>query len=208
MRYTPALLMAADTIVSERRAAADAPATAEGPATAPHAAHEFGTRLAARRQRAAALARRERQIGNARLAVFLAAGLLAWLGVSRNALSPSWLAVPVSAFVGLLIYHARVIADRRRADRAVAFYEDGVARLEDRWAGRGATGDRFLDRGHAYARDLDLFGDGSLFQLLCTARTPIGEACAGTMAVRGRHPRRDHRPPASGQRAARQARPA
>ena len=51
----------------------------------------------------------------------------------------------------------------------------GIARLEDRWAGTGETGERFLDPAHPYARDLDIFGTASLFELLCTARTRAGE---------------------------------
>jgi len=58
----------------------------------------------------------------------------------------------------------------------MAFYERGLARLEDRWAGIGEPGDRFRDDGHVYANDLDLFGRGSLFQLLSLARTRTGEA--------------------------------
>jgi hypothetical protein len=58
----------------------------------------------------------------------------------------------------------------------VAFYERALARLDGRWAGTsGETGDRFLDEGHLYARDLDLFGPASLFELLSAARTRIGE---------------------------------
>ena len=57
----------------------------------------------------------------------------------------------------------------------VAFYEKGLARIEDRWAGSGETGERFDDPHHVYAGDLDLFGKGSLFQLLSTARTRMGE---------------------------------
>ncbi len=34
----------------------------------------------------------------------------------------------------------------------------------------------FLSADHPYARDLDLFGAGGLFELLCTARTRAGEA--------------------------------
>ncbi|HUZ05710.1 MAG TPA: hypothetical protein VMU62_10155, partial [Acidobacteriaceae bacterium] len=37
------------------------------------------------------------------------------------------------------------------------------------------TGERFLEASHPYARDLDLFGAGSVFELLCTARTRTGE---------------------------------
>jgi MutS domain V len=50
-----------------------------------------------------------------------------------------------------------------------------VARLEDRWAGTGITGERFLEPSHPCARDLDLFGRASVFELLCTARTRAGE---------------------------------
>ena len=59
--------------------------------------------------------------------------------------------------------------------RAVAFYERGLARIEDRWSGSGETGERFVDPHHVYASDLDLFGEGSLFQLLSAARTRMGE---------------------------------
>jgi hypothetical protein len=57
----------------------------------------------------------------------------------------------------------------------MAFYERGLARLEDRWVGTGETGDRFHDDRHVYANDLDLFGRGSLFELLSLARTRTGE---------------------------------
>jgi hypothetical protein len=50
-----------------------------------------------------------------------------------------------------------------------------MARLEDRWAGTGITGERFLEPSHPCARDLDLFGRASVFELLCTARTRAGE---------------------------------
>ncbi len=40
---------------------------------------------------------------------------------------------------------------------------------------QGETGERFVDDSHPYARDLDLFGKASLFELLCTARTRTGE---------------------------------
>src|SRR5262249_26068855 len=58
---------------------------------------------------------------------------------------------------------------------AIAFYERGQARLEDRWIGTGEPGDRFQTDDHLYANDLDLFGRGSLFELLSVARTRTGE---------------------------------
>ena len=37
------------------------------------------------------------------------------------------------------------------------------------------SGERFRDRDHPYADDLDMFGPRSLFQLLSSCRTPMGE---------------------------------
>ncbi len=59
--------------------------------------------------------------------------------------------------------------------RAIVFYERGLARLEHRWQGGGETGDRFADHHHPYSADLDIFGRGSLFELLSVARTRGGE---------------------------------
>ncbi|MGH9570237.1 MAG: MutS-related protein, partial [Candidatus Angelobacter sp.] len=39
----------------------------------------------------------------------------------------------------------------------------------------GDKGDEFRDPDHLYADDLDIFGDGGLFQLLCVARTRMGK---------------------------------
>jgi DNA mismatch repair ATPase MutS len=57
----------------------------------------------------------------------------------------------------------------------VSFYEQGLARLTDTWPGTGETGERFLAADHPYAADLDLFGRGSLFELVTTARIRAGE---------------------------------
>ena len=59
--------------------------------------------------------------------------------------------------------------------RAILFYEQGLARLDNVWMGRGTSGMKFSDPNHPYARDLDLFGKGSLYERLCAARTSVGE---------------------------------
>jgi MutS domain V len=83
--------------------------------------------------------------------------------------------LPLIAFVLIAAYHSHVLRTRDLAQRGVAFYKNGLARIEERWAGTGQTGDRFNDPHHEYAADLDLFGRGSLFELLSTARTRMGE---------------------------------
>ncbi len=136
---------------------------------------EYRGREGEHRQRAADVARREEVITRARLGVALAAVLIAWLAFGAGRLSPWWLAAPAAAFVTLLATHARVRRTRLRAERGAAYYRRGLARLDGQWAGTGRTGARFRDPHHPYADDLDLFGEGSLYELLCEARTSMGE---------------------------------
>ena len=98
--------------------------------------------------------------------------LLVW----QSAVTVWWLLAPVAVFVWLVRRHARVLRARELVLRGIAFYERGLARLEDRWPGTGEPGERFRDDHHVYANDLDLFGRGSLFELLSLARTTTGEA--------------------------------
>src|SRR5947209_202711 len=123
-------------------------------------------------------ARHERlfiRIGNLRLLVALAAVAIAALAYWRGTISAWWLLLPLVAFIGLLIWHERVVRRRNLAQRAIRYYERGLARLTDAWAGTGNSGDQFRNAEHVYADDLDVFGRGSLFELISTARTGAGE---------------------------------
>jgi len=86
-----------------------------------------------------------------------------------------WVLLPLSLLILFAITHERVIRAIREYSRKIAFYERCLARIGNMWTGTGETGDRFSDPSHPYARDLDIFGVGSLFELLCTARTRAGE---------------------------------
>ena len=100
----------------------------------------------------------------------------AYLAFGREVVSPWLLAIPFVAFIWAGGRLDRAIKDRAKLDRAVAFYSRALDRLDGRWTATGGeTGDRFHDDAHLYARDLDLFGPASLFELLSTARTRIGE---------------------------------
>jgi hypothetical protein len=147
--------------------------THEATPTDPHA--DYTSRLRERQALRDALGRSERLLGNGKVVLFLAGGLAAYLAFGPHLFSPWLLLVPLALFSVLLVWHERVTRDWLRARRAVAVYERGLARLEDRWQGTGQTDLRFLDPGHPNAADLNLFGPDSLFELLCTARTRTGE---------------------------------
>ena len=136
---------------------------------------EYVQRLSAREQSVAHYEKIHVRAGNLRLLVVVILAIMAWISFTGHRLSSWWLAAPVAVFVAMGAYHSKILRARDLAQCAVAFYKDGLARMEDRWADLGATGQRFDDPHHVYADDLDLFGKSSLFQLLSTVRTRMGE---------------------------------
>src|SRR5687767_292095 len=135
---------------------------------------EYRARLAARHAVHDTLSRRDARFSIARLITFglgVALAIACWQGWVPF----PWLVAPVTVFAVLIQRHDGVIRARIAAGRAIQFYERGLARIEDRWTGTGEAGDRFRDDRHLYANDLDIFGRGSLFELLSLARTRAGE---------------------------------
>ncbi len=136
---------------------------------------EYLNRLKARLEVVARKEREHIRAGNAKLGVVVAGLAMAWLSLKDRFFAAWWLAVPFLIFLALAIFHEQVIRARGRLQRAAAFYQRGIERMEDRWPGKGASGERFRDAKHVYSDDLDIFGRGSLFELLSMARTPMGE---------------------------------
>lgn len=136
---------------------------------------EYQRRLDQRQKTAAKFSSLHHQIGNARLIVFLGGAAIAWFSLKAGSISPWWLLLPIFLFTGLAAWHSRVLQSLQQCGRAIDFYERGLARIDEKWEGAGEPGDRFKNPAHPYAEDLDLFGQGSLFELLCCARTHAGE---------------------------------
>ncbi|MCC7420872.1 MAG: hypothetical protein IT428_11350 [Planctomycetaceae bacterium] len=136
---------------------------------------EYERRLAERRGLADALQRKSDAISTTRGVVFLVAAAIALAAYNIEGVSFAWLAVPGIAFVGLVIAHDFIERRKSLAARAVKHYEWGLDRLRDAWVGRGSDGARYIVPDHPYVADLDIFGRGSLYQLMCRARTRLGE---------------------------------
>ena len=136
---------------------------------------EYSQRLRARQLHAARFDKVHMQLGNMRLGLAVATAVAAWLSLGRHSFSFWWLLMPIATFAGIAVYHSSVLKARACAERAASVYREGLNRIEDRWAGTRGRGERFYDPHHIYAADLDIFGEGSLFELLSIARTRIGE---------------------------------
>jgi hypothetical protein len=131
--------------------------------------------LAERQAEIAARERRHRALGYWRLAAAACGAAIVGMALFQRSVSVLWAAIPVVVFVTLAVQHESLLRVLERRRRAARFFERALARLDGRWAGTGEPGDRYLDPAHPYARDLDLFGKGSLFELISTARTHVGE---------------------------------
>jgi ABC-type multidrug transport system fused ATPase/permease subunit len=140
-------------------------------------ANDYRQRLTLREAQVTRLSKGLDNFGNARLAVAAVILVAAGFSFFRATFSPAWLLLGVVAFAALVVAHQVARQSHSRAGRAADFYRRGLARIEDQWPGTGRSGTQFDDPHHVYASDLDLFGRGSLFELLCTVRTRMGEEC-------------------------------
>lgn len=138
---------------------------------------EYRRRLDQRHLEIAQLSRQNDILGYVRLGVGLAGVFLFWLIFVHHTGHPLWMLAPIAAFTALVVFHQRVLRGLHAARAAAAFCERGLAHLDGTWPGHGEDGSRFLIPDHSFADSLDLFGHGSLFQLLCSARTHAGEEC-------------------------------
>ena len=101
--------------------------------------------------------------------------LLLSLYAMRMQISYLWPSLPALAAAASAWRIQQYRHTRSRWWRLTRFYERCVQRVQGNWAGSGVTGDEFADSNHVYAADLQVLGEGSLFELLCTARTSVGQ---------------------------------
>ncbi len=137
---------------------------------------EYRSRLSDWSGRAQALEQAHARMGHLRV-LFLLSVLALGAVLCRSAVS--WGAVLLILLLGLVltgIRHAQIENARSAARRGVRFYQSGLERLDGTWPGKGLPGTEFLDPHHPYAADLDIFGVGSLFELVNAAHTETGRA--------------------------------
>ena len=136
---------------------------------------EYERRLEDRSGKVQAFVRQSDRFSTFRGLVFIAGIAVLLAATVWGALSLKWIAAPILAFVLLIILHARCIRRLKRARQAEAYYRTALDRLNHQWTDVRPAGEEYYDPQHMYAGDLDLLGRGSLFQLICSARTKLGE---------------------------------
>ena len=117
----------------------------------------------------------DRWLSMARLAFFLAAVTL--LILCRGSLGNWWyvlLLAAVASFVGLVAYHESIREGLDRSRRLRRIQEQFMVRLERDWPAIPRTHVDVPSDYRTISDDLDVFGENSLFQLLCIASSPWG----------------------------------
>jgi ABC-type multidrug transport system fused ATPase/permease subunit len=104
------------------------------------------------------------------IALFLALSVYAIRGQS----SFWWLSLPIAGATGSIRRLRLTRQSKSRLWRLKRFYDRAIQRVNGNWASSGFTGEEFIDPNHVYATDLNVVGEGSLFELLCIVRTSLG----------------------------------
>jgi len=135
----------------------------------------YRDRLDRRQQSLKQLLRQVRIAGYARAGAGMLILAILWVALVLHVI-PVWLALaPAAALLAFHRSYEQLYEELNRNNRSIDFYEHALARIEHRWMGKGVIDTRFADPSHLYANDLDIFGEGSLFDLLCTACTRSGQ---------------------------------
>ncbi len=116
-----------------------------------------------------------RLVSISRLAIFILAAIIIYV-FARQQSAPgifSTIVLSIASFVFLVKYHGRVIYQKKIEENLVDINKKEIEALNGNFE-NFENGNHFNDAEHRYAIDLDIFGEGSLFQFLNRSATFIG----------------------------------
>ncbi len=143
----------------------------------------LGERLRERDATAQRARRLSEQLGNVRLGLAALTLVVVVLPVVTREGYVWWLLVPLFLFFFVLgKFQERALARTRRFEAAAQFFRGSLDRLDERWRDFADDGEDLASMAEdlSYAKDLDLFGPASLFQLLNRAGTAEGRRTLAT----------------------------
>jgi len=115
-------------------------------------------------------------IGLLRVIVFASGTAFTVFFYMKNSyyLSVIVLVTTIITFISLAIRHRKIKHNKIRCLVLCKINENSLKRLDNNWKDFPDSGDDFIDEDHSYSRDLDIFGENSLFQWINTCITYIG----------------------------------
>jgi hypothetical protein len=104
--------------------------------------------------------------------VFVGCVLLSVVDPSR---SPIYALISLGCGIYVAIVRSKAGRQTRKDGRLVSYYEECLGRVHNGWRSNQPSGIEFREPGHLFEEGIEVLGDGSLFQRLCTVRTKIGQ---------------------------------
>jgi len=134
----------------------------------------YESRLETTRRRKNSTLQLDRRLVAFRTGLFLVMIMLGSICLGQQSVSWFWMLLPASVLILIMPIHSRIAARLARQERLATFLENSLERTQHRWVHRPMDGSPYADNQHSWSQDLDLFGRGSLFQLLNECRTEPG----------------------------------
>ncbi|MEQ8764649.1 MAG: hypothetical protein RL885_12030 [Planctomycetota bacterium] len=148
----------------------------------------LGARIQTLRPKVASARRRESRAGAVAVAL-LFLGVLLTIVSAQGFLPLPWWAWSFGSLIAIVAtarLRARLTRRRLTAEIALQWLERSLSRLQDRFDFGQDDGEGYLEETHPFARDLDLFGPGSLYHRINTTHTVLGrDALAETLSSTG-----------------------
>ena len=127
--------------------------------------------------------RKSSATGNYKLLVFFAGAALVITCyiLQQYILMTTALVMFIAGFVYLSIIHNRLIKSKNYSQAMLQINTLCLKRAAGNWTSFSDTGEEFENSGHNYTHDLDLFGKGSLFQMINMTTTFSGRQSLANM---------------------------
>lgn len=135
----------------------------------------YREQLRKRQQHLQKLERWNQRVATFRGLTFFGFVILLWRFYAGDAIPEAAVLAPLGLFLLLVVAHVQLRDRMTLVERAVKHYQRALDRLKGRWQEVGYNGERYRDPDHPYANDLDLFGAGSVFELITRCQTRLGE---------------------------------
>ncbi len=117
------------------------------------------------------------RLSNLRILVFILGigGSIYLFFLQQYRLSGAFFIVSFILFLFLIIKHEKIRQEKNRTFHLIEVNQTSLDRLAGKWTQFPVDGKEFIDSDHSYSLDLDIFGQGSLFQWINTTNTYFGK---------------------------------
>ncbi|AIF49705.1 MutS family DNA mismatch repair protein [Pelosinus sp. UFO1] len=116
------------------------------------------------------------RISNLRMLVFLiGAGITSFCFVKTDSIYGYFvLLISLITFIHFVLKHQQIKRELNKIRCKIEINEKYLSRMDGSWINFKENGQEFIDPGHSYTGDLDIFGEKSLFQWINVAHTFYG----------------------------------